>query len=189
MYASSRNNIFNNVEANSNNVGILTYAIYEINTFNNLTANSNTEEAVLIFQGSNININNGTFKNCSGHAGCILVQSFIWESSYNIFNDIYIEPISAVGIGVFNSFAEEAIQHNLFKNIIINDTNSAYSVIVVNYGTDQMKNNTFLNVTYNQSKELVAGANTQLIRKWHYQAYVNYSIEIPANNVNVNIKC
>jgi len=46
-------------------------------------------------------------------------------------------------------------------------------------------NNTFLNVSYNSSKEYVS-SDSELIRKWYYQAYVGYN-GLPINNANLSV--
>jgi len=54
------------------------------------------------------------------------------------------------------------------------------------YGTAGSFNNTFINCSYNTAKEIVQGTGNELIRKWYYQAYVNYSNGSAASNVNVS---
>ena len=121
---------------------------------------------------SGANVVNFTLNNCSVN-GIIIVGGYN-EKAINGY-------INATNLGIYlTNFRGTGAQHNYFQDIIIENskTNDTY----INAGV-LMLNNTFLNVSY--TKEAMTGTqNSQLIRKWWYQAKVNDS---NGNNIQTNV--
>jgi parallel beta-helix repeat protein len=190
LYLANQSSIVNNT-ANSNGAnGIYIYAISDNSIVENNTADFN-DDGIEILQSSNARINsnrifssassgiriwassNNTISsndiwNCSSESGTDACIRLYNKADYNLINDNRINNSFQNGIRV-GSFSSGTSSHNIFKDMTITNTGAA-SVRVTGDGSSQSLNNTFLNVTY--TDELV-GTNSELIRKWHYRAYVN----------------
>jgi len=114
----------------------------------------------------------------------------LMDSSYNLIEDVYINDSNGHGIFVFadNSSAYGTGQnssHNIFRNLVIENTDKNEVWIDNAFGYDKGSNinNTFVNATWSGVETV--NVNSELIRKWHYRAYVNDSNGNAISGVNV----
>jgi hypothetical protein len=196
--------LLNNFINNSNSAGI--YLTSGAN-YNNLTGNTgitDTTQGIRLDHASNYNllINNtgisrdnegtaitdsssfNTFINhttrSSGpnyHAGLYLMQA--------AHNNTFIN-LNTTGTSGGTSDATGIYINNASNNVFIDCislSGVSYDIYYNNIGGNF--NNTFLNCSYNISKETVQGTGSQLIRKWYYQTYVNYTNGSAASNANM----
>lgn len=87
------------------------------------------------------------------------------------------------GIQLRNAGQADGVRNNVFKDCT-HISGGAYDVEYAN-DAGEITNNTFLNCSYDISKELVQGAGNDLIKKWYYQTYVNYTNGDAINNAFV----
>jgi surface protein len=197
IYLSGTTNstIFNNFVNGSNSRGIY---IDSSSNYNNLTSNTGTtsgsSQGIRLDHASNYN----TLINNTAMSGSNEATALTGNSSFNII--INHTTISPSGRGVY---LWQAANHNTFINTntsgdigfrfdnasdnrIVDCTSisgTSYDVYYDNIAGNY--NNTFVNCSYNINKETVQGTGSQLIRKWYYQAYVNYTNGSAASNANV----
>ncbi len=158
------NSVTNNYDYDSSGIQLITSS--NNNTITNNTLQSNGNEEIQI-SGDNNTITNNSIWNCSTYTSvqnCIIVAG-----NNNIFDGNKINKSVGGGITI-------AGNNSLFKNT--NMTNISGTSVSITSGT----NNTFLNFSY-YNESVVSGS--QLIRKWHYRAYVNDSSNNNMGGVNV----
>ena len=177
IFSSSNNQLINNT-ANSN-----TYGIYigssSGNYLENNTADSNSQYGIYLSLGDNHTLVNNNVWNCSsaGSYACIGVVN----SNYNVFDGNRINKSSNYGIKIYSYYSGEHSSHNIFKNTNMTNIEGTSVVLETVYGYGGYSynlNNTFLNFSYNNE---ILDANSELIRKWYYRAYVN---DTSGNNVS-----
>jgi parallel beta-helix repeat protein len=164
-----------------NNTGVsqISKGIYLSNSSNcTLTNNIGTSDSsygIYILSGSNNNIlTNQTGITNTGYG------IYIRESTNNTFIMPTARTLGATGAsryGVYIYLSNDTI----FRDCI-NISGGTKDVYYAN--TTGNMNNTFINCSYTTSKETVQN-NSELIRKWYYQAYVNFTNSTPVENANV----
>jgi parallel beta-helix repeat protein len=197
VYGSDYNILANNTVIGGTSAGIYTLGATG-NTLINNNATSDSAYAIIIADHSYNNTLINNTGECKGSGGqCFgmwinlasdnntLINNtaksndsyafVVAESSNNsIINQI---AIGSWGIQISNS------NNTIFRDCINITGKDEYDV---HYDTAAGSiNNTFINCSYNTSKESVNGAANQLIRKWYYKAYVNYSNSTPVYDANV----
>jgi parallel beta-helix repeat protein len=192
IYLDSSNN---NTLTSSIGTSNISYGIYIKSSSNNIltsnTGTSNTSYGIYIYSASNNNIltnNTGTSRSGNG----IRVEL---SSSNNLTNNT--GRSSNVGIFIYLSLNNTLTKNNataVWGYYIQNSNYTTISDCVYTSGSSydvyiEPSNfsieNTFINCSYNISKELVNGDNNYLIRKWYYQAYVNYTNSTEASDANI----
>jgi parallel beta-helix repeat protein len=155
------------------------------NTIKNITANNNEDVAGLgsgisLDLSSNNLISNITVEN-NGKWGV-----YISSSSGNTFSNITAENNGDYGIDITsgslnNTFNKIKIYNHWGGILISGSSNNTFTDGNISDSsgpdvdlTSTSINNTLLNISYDSAMESVA-AGSQLIRKWHYWAYVNDS--------------
>jgi parallel beta-helix repeat protein len=187
------NNLTFNIGTSNTSNGILLSS----SSYNNITSNNgiSLRSGVGISLGLSSN-NILTFNNATSP----IDGFYIWASSNNIFISNNGTSLGG-GRGIHIS---QSSNNSLISNILISNTYWGISIYqsnntifrdckTISGGTKDVivdtaigsSNNTFINCSYNINKETVQGAGNYLIRKWYYQAYVNYSNSTDASNVNV----
>jgi parallel beta-helix repeat protein len=166
----SDNNNFVNVTANYNSDSISDGAIElsasDGNTFTDTTLSSNRHIAIYYASSGSNTFRDLTIYNCSSTNEYCLYVSLL--SAYNVIENAYINLSENHGIRIDGSSSGNRANHNLFKDIVIENIDD-YDVFLDDYA----KNTTFLNATFNSSKARVDSTDCELIRKWYYKAYVN----------------
>jgi hypothetical protein len=137
----------------------------QYNTLINNTANS--PGYALIVEGGDYNtFNNNTA--ISTESTGVLIQT--------AYNNTFINQIS---IG-----ATDGIDITISGNNLFRDCGNISGVSDIKTTADEGSiNNTFLNCSYDT--EDISGVGNELIRKWYYQAYVNYSNGDDASDANI----
>lgn len=131
--------------------------------------NDFTWDNVEIYESHNNTYFNNTFLDCASNYSCIQISS----SSNNTFDLNIINNSKGYGIHIYSyGIYSGGILHRSNNNRFINMnlTNIAGISVYIEDGSSSINlNNTFINVNYfNES----VSANSELIRKWYYQAYV-----------------
>jgi parallel beta-helix repeat protein len=156
--------------------GIYLYNFYNNTLINNVGRSNANNGIVLTIAFNNILENNTAIS--TGPESALNLQ--------DSFNNSFINQIAiANGTSGLERYAIyiESSNSSLFRDCI----NISGSVYDVHYTTPSLSvNNTFINCSYSTSKELVQGTGSQLVRKWYYQAYVNYSNGTAAAGANVS---
>jgi parallel beta-helix repeat protein/surface protein len=180
LLVSSNNNLTNNWgegSSSSSDVGII---LEESSMNNTLINNTGKSPGIGIyfwaFSANNTLINNTAISSSPDGIGSALQ---IQNSSNNLIIGQTALGIGSNSLGILIYEAD----NNLIKDCV-NITSTNYNVEVVG-GTPLSTNNTFINCSYSISKEYVYGGSAQLIRKWYYQAYANYSNGTAAAGVNI----
>jgi len=169
---SSYNNVTNNIITNTT-LGSFGYGMRLMNSSETRiisnTINSSDRSGIQISDGGNNTFINNSIWNCSytGTYACI----YVTESDSNVFDSNRINKTNAGGysIWVHSSGSGTHSSHNMFKDT--NLTNTPGDHIFLDDGSSSENlNNTFLNFSYESA---TVDSNSQLIRKWYYQAYAN----------------
>lgn len=166
MLSTSSNNTIKNSIFDANPTA-LWFGTSTNNTAVDNTLYSSTQWAVYLSSSANENnISNNNIWNCSskGDYGCIYAGT---DSNTFIENRINYSFTSAIKIEGSN---------NVFQDT--NLTNIGGTSIIISSGT----NNSFINFTYT-NESVTSGA--ELIRKWYYQAYANYTNGTEINSANI----
>jgi len=170
---STQNTRIENIIANSNQDSGIYLESSSNNTFTNITANSNPFGIFLYKSANNNQLANITANSNSNDGITIL------SSNLNTFTNLKIDT------NLDNS-NDGAIYISFSNNSLFKNSNFATTQTYIINLVSSSKNNTFLNVTYNSSKESVS-SNSQLIRKWYYQAYVNDTEGNIINGANISV--
>lgn len=198
----SGNNSISNAAANSNAYGIviIPYSVSVLgkyNTLTNLTLNSNTNYGIQISSASNTlkNVNAwnclSTTQACIGFVGGY--NGAFYDAGYNNTITGGVLNKSNNYLIAFSSLGDYSTINNTVKDMTLI---SPYTygvasdhIIDITCGDPPCgsesgieTNNQLINVT--QTNESVDSSG-QLIRKWYYQAFVNYSNGTAVNNINV----
>ena len=159
---------------NYNRAGFTLDTSCNYNTFFNNTLHSNKREGIWTEHSIGNNISSNNIRNCSsdGSYACIYLR---YASDTIVENNI-INNSAGYGIWIL-SYSSTDSSNNTFKNT--NMTNIVNTAVFLddNSGSQNL-NNTFINFTYNNE---TVDSNSELIRKWYYQAYVN---DTSGNNVS-----
>ncbi|MDP2926225.1 MAG: LamG-like jellyroll fold domain-containing protein, partial [Nanoarchaeota archaeon] len=173
---SSSNNILNNNTGTSNS----SLGIYLVSSNNNIltsnTGTSNSSSGIYLISSNNntLTSNTGTSNSSSG--------IYLVSSNNNTLINTRAEGYMAGSYGLILRNAD-------YNNITdcINVSGIDYDVYLYNLTTSPSTDNIFLNCSYRTTGtyESVLAGNS-LIRKWYYQAYVNYSNGTLVNQANVS---
>jgi parallel beta-helix repeat protein len=193
--SSSSNNTLSNVVSNDNQgSGVYLYSNSDI-VVSNLSSNGDNT-GISLYSNANINLTNLTFQSNIGtgidlysNNGSVISNFSLWnfssggvgasirakESDNNIFENGLINYTSeAEDYGIWvqaeGTVGTDVSDNNIFRNI--NITNIAGTSVFIDDGggSSAVSNNTFINVSYDSE---TVDTNSELIRKWYYQAYVN----------------
>ena len=162
------------------NTGATGYGLSVSGRYNNFTNNTiESNERYEIHLQSNSDGNrfvNNSLWNCSslGIYACIYVDN----SDNCTFDNNKINFSFGHGIIIDSGFVDSV--DNLFKNTNMTNIN----LTAVNLTDAGGLNNTFLNFTYEDES---VDIGSQLVRRWHYRAYVIDSIGTPMSSVIVSI--
>jgi len=146
------------------------------NIFINNTFQESQSSQIQLHLSDNNTFEANTFNLCASgvvYGACILINS----SQENVFNENIISS-NAYGILIISDINNAS--NNVFKNTNITSS-IAEDVLLNNLSDSNAFNNTFINMSYNTES---VSANAELIRKWHYLAYVN---DTAGRNVITNI--
>jgi surface protein/parallel beta-helix repeat protein len=168
VISSSSNNTFINNTANGGAMGFILDTNNYNNTFINNTGIGGTDSGIYIY----VNGNNNTFINNTATSASSALS--LYESLNNTFTGQTAISSSSYGIMFDTS------NNTIFRDCVNISSGNSISVVL-----DGSINNTFINCTYDTTTETVWSANTQLIRKWYYQAYVNDSGGSAVSGANV----
>jgi parallel beta-helix repeat protein len=163
--ASSNNNILtNNIGTSNIGSGILLTSSSNNNILTNNIGISNSSNGIYLSSADNNTlINNiGTSNTSNG----IRVES----SSNNTFINQIARILGTTGTISYGVYIQ--MSNNIIFRDCINISGATKDVYYAS-GAGSI-NNTFINCSYDTSKELVQGTGNELIRKWYYQAQVNY---------------
>jgi len=175
----SDNNSITNIIADSNNYGLYFDSFSDYCNLSNIVVKNSATNAFYFKDSSNNLLDDFEISNATGK-GIYLYYS----SSYNIIKN---GNINSTDYGIYFYSGVSSDSHNLFKNIKIDNSNNNDVYLKCRAGGETI-NNTFLNVSYNSSSRGSIGpCNTELIRKWYYQAYVNDTNGNIVNNANISI--
>ncbi len=200
LYLSSNNNLINNI-GTSNQDGIILYSSSN-NTLTNNTGTSNISVGLYLYMSANNTLTNNTgTSNTSGISYGIL----LYFSSNNTLTNNTGTSKASRGIAFDSSSNNTLIKATALS---LNTTEASRSAIYIresNYTniSDCINisgiagdvyihsdagsvGNIFLNCSYNSSKESVNGVANELIRKWHYQAYVNDTSGAAIEGANIS---
>ncbi len=175
LYNTNNSNLTSNRGTSIGLNGIYMYNVFNNNLINNIGV-SNANNGIVLMRGFNNLLINNTAIATGAESALNLQDSF----NNSIINQIAI----ANGTSGLERYAVyiESSNNTIFRNCI-DLSGAVYDIYYVSYPS---LNNTFINCSYNINKEIVQGTGSQLIRKWYYQAYVNYSNGSAASNVNVS---
>ena len=179
--ASSYKNNLSNITSNSNTAHGINMAASYNNTLSNIFLNSNSQHGIYISASTSNIVSNMTTWNCSSSTSysCISVIT----SSLNIYDNIDLNLSLGKGIWISSTSTANA-KDNIFKNIKME--NIAGDNVYISRTAGAATNNTFLNATFNASRVSISGTSIELIRKWHYGAYVNDTNGNNVSNANVS---
>ena len=154
----SISSVLNSTIINNTIISAGSYAMYFDSSFNNILINNSATSTSDYGTAIRLNVlSNNTFINqIARTTGTIGNRYGIYIASSN--NTIFRDSINISG-GTYDVY-------------YTTDTGSI--------------NNTFINCSYNTAKETVQGTGNELIRKWYYKAYVNYSNGTAAAGANVS---
>ncbi|MGY4884634.1 MAG: right-handed parallel beta-helix repeat-containing protein [Nanobdellota archaeon] len=158
LYDSINNTLRDNLGTSNLSVGIILDGSSNNLLINNTGINTQQSQGFLIYSSSNNNtLINNTGRNLDyGNRGL-----YISDCLNNTL-------INQIGTGT-RGIAISGSNHTLIRDCI-NVTGRTNDV----YVNDASNNVTFINCSYNYTPEYV-GADSELIRKWYYQAYINDS--------------
>lgn len=175
FYEGENNILMNNIGTSNSGYGIDLHDEFMDILINN-TGTSNSGYGIsLNWNGINNTLINNTAISVSSYA-----LALGWNINITILNQIArTTGTSGTRYGVY------ILQSNntLFKDCL-NISGGTLDVNVSSFAGSV--NNTFINCSYNTAKEAVYGAGNELIRKWYYQAKVNYSNGTAAAGANVS---
>lgn len=185
----SSNNQLAKITSNSNQYrGIELNSCFS-NILTNITANDNIFDGILILASSNNQLINISSNSNTGEG------IFLHSSSNNILKGITAKSNNQgidIGLSSNNFFSGITANSNGFgihlslnsNNNIFHDGNISSNIVYDIYLQSSNSNNTFTNVSYNIGKEYVE-SGSQLIRKWHYRAFVKNSLGSNVGNATV----
>ena len=175
LMVSSDNTLINNT---AENLGSGNGILIQVSSYNNLTNNTgigDTSQGIRLVSSSYNNFTNNTAISSTNYA--LQLQ----DSLNNIFIYPTARTIGTTGSGR-NAIYIDGANNSIFRDCInVSGASSDISYSVFSNGI----NNTFINCSYDTSKETLPLAGDELIRKWYYQAYVNYSNGTDAVGVNI----
>lgn len=197
LVTNADNNILTNNYGSSNSSnGIQVYDGSDNNILiNNTGISAFAGHGIYIYSGTNNTLNSNTGVSNSGYG--LYIRT---ETSSNFVGN---NGTSNTGIG---NYIQSSSNNTLTNNIAVGTGSGSYGIYIissanntfkdcqtisgvlqdVNYATGSgSTNNTFLNCSYNLSKETIVPVDGQLIRKWYYQTYVNYSNSTAVSNAQV----
>jgi surface protein/parallel beta-helix repeat protein len=195
---SNFNNVTNNMFHGFSDIGLDLHTSNNNNVTNNLMIiDSNVDSALVVYQSSNNFFMNNT--GIGGGYGMYVVGTTSISSNNNLF--INNTALSDIGdairlvLGQDNTFINQiAISSSLGDYAVIIDdvnntkfidcTNLTASPTQIYIHTGTSLNNSFINCSYNS--EWIREGETELIRKWYYQAYTNYSNGTAVENANIS---
>jgi len=166
MISSNENILIGNTGISNTSHGIFISA--NLCNLTNNTGTSNALRGIMLYQASNNLLINNTGKSNTEMA-------ILLSTSSN--NNILINTNASGGYGYYVDLSS----NNLIKDCVY--TFGTVFDVSITSGSSSM-NNTFLNCSYRLNKERVLGTN-ELIRKWYYQTYVNYSNGTTVSNAQV----
>jgi parallel beta-helix repeat protein len=170
--SSSNNTLINNTGISNLGYGIRLYASSSNNNLLNNTGMSNYSFGIIVQYSSN-----NTLINCTARSNFSNALQVGDELNSNFINQI-AEGLLSGSRGI--SFVSSS---NIVFRDCVSITGDLYDVYIhLDAGS---VNNTFINCSYNINKESINGEGNELIRKWYYQAYVNYSNTTEASDVNI----
>jgi len=182
--------IFNNT-INIQKYGIYLESVSEVLIENNVV-NNNSAIGIWLLAVHNTNITNNTINLNEDGISIGASGAGYWRNN-SVFNNT-LSSNTEVGIYIGELVENTLIQNNFINSsgvygiqiegnpiVIISQTlnTTIRDVNISNSGTDDIHitdvlNNSFINCSYNLSKESV-DSDSELIRKWYYQVYVNDS--------------
>ena len=194
--AAEFNNVTDNFVSSISNAGIDIHTSYNNTLINNfaISNSSFTAGITLYISSDNILINNtGTgetygimFAGSSSNNNLLINNTAISNSDnalwiVNSNNNTFISQtaISDGTNGVRRAINIDDSNNTLFRDCI--NISGIDTDVYIHYGDSY--NNTFINCTY--TSELVQTGNTELIRKWYYQAYTNYTNGTEVTGANI----
>ena len=184
-------NLTNNTGISTSNRGIYLYVTNSILTDN--IGMSNSTHAFDIGWGSanNLFINDVGITNSTNGNGIILYYAdnntlincsgTSKDEGVNIHDSDYTTLIGIKAIGVSGGWG---IRIDNSNHSLIRDCNNLSGFYSVYFSTGGISiNNTFINCSYDS--ESINGGGNELIRKWYYQTYVNYTDGTAVTGANI----
>ena len=187
------NTLINNSAFSNGDAAIFLYQYSDNNTLIANNATSRFAGCFIYFAGYN-NFSNNTCRNIIG----IDSGLFLYDAYNNLFfnntviseigtatnlghslNNTFIQHTSIVSGSGYYSFSLDVGTNNTIVRDCVNISGPDYAIT----SNGNSINNTFINCSYHS--ESIDDSSSELIRKWYYQAYANYSTGIAAENVNI----
>jgi len=195
IYSSSYNNLTQNkgVSTSSNGINIDEHS--DNNTlYSNNGTSLGTESAITLSNSVNNSLINNSGNNLAGGIGILVAYS----ANNNTLINSTGTSTSGQGVYLFLSYGNNFINqtatgaHGIYVQTSNNTVFRDCGNIAGNSGQDVYYNsaagsvnNTFINCSYTLSDETVQGSANQLIKKWYYQAYANYTNNTAVPNANI----
>jgi hypothetical protein len=178
------NNITNFIGNKGEFYGI--YLVRALAYLENITIRSYKNYGLILHTSDYTKLKNITAYGCAGSGACIN----IYLTQYSDFENVYINYSNEYSRAFWINGASRNTSHNVIRNMKIeNQLNLDIQLEANAYDTSfYALNNSCINCSYTLAKENVLSPNTELFRKYYYNASVNTTCGVGAGvNVWANV--